>query len=218
MGHVCTLRVRQWAAIRVGETEAVFGDASTDTAIPAGIRRRMGKLERLSVRCMLGLLASGTTDEIVFCSRYGSIEALNAMFTSIAAAEPVSPMAFSGSVHNSAPGLVAQIRKEQIPHTALAAGPRTLQAGLVEAYTRLAIEGSNDVVICFADLPLPEPYWAFEVEHQPGLALALRVALDGSPGSAHPVVKPGRQGAFELIEWLQQGRTALTVSGKNGDS
>lgn len=215
MGNVCTLSVRQWAAIHVGEGEEVLGDAGAEDVIPAGIRRRMGKLERLAVRCTLGLLASGTTSEIVFCSRYGNIETLGSMFSSIAAGELLSPMAFSGSVHNAAPGLVTQIRKEQIPHTALAAGPHTFESGLIEAYALLTAEDCSDVVVCFADLRLPELYGEFEVEQQPGLALALRLVL-GAAAKEESDVGPGRAGALGVLARLQQGETEFAVGAENG--
>jgi hypothetical protein len=132
------------------------------------------------------------------------------MFGSIAAHESISPMAFSGSVHNAAPGLIAQIRKERIAHTALAAGAHTFEAGLVEAYAVLATEDCRDVVVCFADLPLPELYRTFEVEHQPGLALALRVTL--AVGEERTTaVQAGRAGALEVLTMLQRGNTAFLV-------
>jgi hypothetical protein len=212
MGHICNLRVRQWAAICVSDGEEVLGSAGAEDIIPAGIRRRMGKLERLSVRCTLGLLAGGTTSAIIFCSRYGNIETLGSMFSSIAAGELISPMAFSGSVHNAAPGLVTQISKERIVHTALAAGPHTFEAGLVEAYAHLTAEDCSDVVVCYADLPLPELYTEFEVEHRPGLALALRVE-PGAAGKGESDVLPGRAGALDVLARLQRGESELVVGG-----
>ena len=211
MGQSCALRVRQWAAICEGDE--VFGDAGAEDVIPAGIRRRMGKLERLAVRCTLGLLASGTTSEIIFCSRYGNIETLGSMFASIAANELISPMAFSGSVHNAAPGLVAQIRKEKIPHTALSAGPHTFESGLIEAYTRLATEAYSDVIVSYADLPLPELYNEYEVECQPGLALALQLVLSTADKMDFDV-QPGRAGVLELLARLQREGTELVVRGE----
>ena len=209
----CTLCVRQWAAIRVGESEEVFGCAGAEAIIPAAFRRRMGKLERLAVRCTLGLLAGGTTARIIFCSRYGNIETLGAMFGSIAAGEAISPMAFSGSVHNAAAGLIAQIRNERIAHTALAAGANTFKAGLVEAYAALATENCRDVVVCFADLLLPELYQPYEVEHQLGLALAIRVT-PAAGDETGITVRAGRVGALEVLTQLQQGESTFLVRGE----
>jgi hypothetical protein len=213
MGQSCALRVKRWAAIRVGESEEVFGDAVAEDVLPAGVRRRMGRLERLATRCTLGLLEAGTTAEIIFCSRYGNIATLASLLGSITAGELMSPMAFSGSVHNAAPGLIGQIRKEPIPHTALAGGLHTFEAGLIEAYTRLAVEGAADVIVTFADLVLPEPYDAFEVERQPGLALALRLDLGMSQDLEGYRVPPGRHGALEVVQRLKLGESVLMPGG-----
>ena len=216
MGCICNLRVRQWAAIRVAGSDGrqeVFGQASGEDAIPSGIRRRMGRLERLAVRCTLGVLGNEATAELIFCSRYGNIETLGSLLRSITEAQPMSPMAFSGSVHNAAPGLVGQIRKECLSHTALAAGTHTFAAGLVESYARLVTDDCRDVTLTFADVLLPELYREFEEENsQPGLAMALRLELAGEDrDSTAAVVLPGRQGALEVLEKLRDGTKQVTL-------
>jgi Beta-ketoacyl synthase, N-terminal domain len=214
MKNLCNLRVGRWAAIVVDADSVAgrtFGAAAPEDAIPAAIRRRMGRLERLAVRCTLGVLdKSGTTDELVFCSRHGNVETLASLLRSIAAREPLSPMAFSGSVHNAAPGLVGQICKERLGHTALAAGSETFGAGLIEVYARLATEECRDVTLTFADLRLPEPFLAFEDEDKPGVAIALRLTL-GSDDSEAMLVAPGRTGVLELLDRLNAGDTQIAI-------
>ncbi|HKD22045.1 MAG TPA: beta-ketoacyl synthase chain length factor [Rhizomicrobium sp.] len=209
------MKVRRWAAVRLSQGEqGEFGSVAAEDAIPSGIRRRMGRLERLAVRCTMGVLGDGTTDEIVFCSRYGNVETLSALLRGIAENQITSPMAFSGSVHNAAPGLVGQIRKERLSHTAIAAGPHTLTAGLVECYARLTSDGCSNVVLAMADLPLPDHFRAFEDEVLPGLALALQLEL-APGGSTEPVVEihSGRAGALALLDSLQAGLFNLTLEG-----
>lgn len=209
-----TLCVRQWAAVlQRPEGEEVFGAAAGEGIIPSGVRRRMGKLERLAVRCMLSVLTSGTTSELIFCSRYGNLETLSALLRSIGAGEPVSPMAFSGSVHNAAPGMVGQIRKEKIAHTALAAGENTLRAGLVEAYARLAADRCPDVILAYADLPPADVYADFENDPTSGgIGLAMRLVL-GEAESDAVGVATGRLGALALIERLRGNFGVLAVGG-----
>jgi len=207
-----TLGVRQWTAIcHSAAGEPTFGDAKGDDIIPSGFRRRMGKLERLAVRCILSILQSGTTAEIIFCSRYGNLETLDSLLRSIGAGEPVSPMAFSGSVHNAAPGVVGQIRKERISHTALAAGEDTLPAGLLEAYARLAVDGCRDVIVAYADLPLAGAYGDLEREAGPEVGLAMRLVLEEAGCEASAKVPRGRTGALTLIEQLGLGAVKLAV-------
>ena len=171
----------------------------------------MGKLERLAVRCMLSVLQSGTTSELIFCSRFGNLETLTALLRSIGLGEPVSPMAFSGSVHNAAPGMVGQIRKEKIAHTALAAGDETLRAGLVEAYARLTADGCPDLVVAFADLPFPDAYQDLDRETGGAVGLAMRLVLAETEDGES--VRGGRAGARAVIEHLSQGGTTLAVGG-----
>lgn len=214
MGKDFALGVRRWAAVCSGANgEQRFGEAAGEEIIPSGYRRRMGKLERIAVRCMLSVLTSGAVSNLIFCSRFGNIETLSALLRSIAAREPVSPMAFSGSVHNAAPGLAGQIRKERIAHTALAGGAETLQAGLVEAYASLVCDG-GEVVVTFADLPLGDVYseWETEAGGGVGLALALGLVEADSPVA----VLPGRAGAIRLIERLASGENALRAWGSLG--
>lgn len=214
MGREFNLSVRQWAAVRQDASgEAMFGDAAGEEIIPSGFRRRMGKLERLAVRCMLCTLMGGTSSELIFCSRYGNLETLAALLRSISAGEPVSPMAFSGSVHNAAPGTVGMIRKERIPHTALAAGPDTLRAGVTEAYARLAADDCDDVIVAYADLPLADVYGELDGEGGPGIGLAMRLALKGSASGEAAPVMPGRDGALAVIECLRQGAGKLVLGG-----
>lgn len=209
-----TLGVRQWTAFcQSADGEATYGDVKSDGIIPAGFRRRMGRLERLAVRCILSILQSGTTAEIIFCSRYGNLETLDSLLRSIGAGEPVSPMAFSGSVHNAAPGIVGQIRKERISHTALAAGEDTLPAGLMEAYARLAADGCADVIVAYADLPLAGAYGDLDREAGPEVGLAMRLVLEEADSEAGAKVLRGRAGALALIEQLGLGTSKLAVGG-----
>ena len=208
------LRVGRWGAIVVEPNSSAaqdFGSAAREDFIPAALRRRMGRLERLAVRCTLGVLDdSGATDELVFCSRHGNVETLAALLRSIAAREPVSPMSFSGSVHNAVPGLVGQIRKERLSHTAIAAGRETFNAGLIECYARLATEECHDVTLTFADVRLPEPFAVFEDEPVPGVVIALRLGL-GSDDSGAVAVAPGRAGVLELLDRLTAGADRIAL-------
>lgn len=213
MKRFTNLRVGQWAGIVLGEGSAdqeLSGTPSGEEAIPPAIRRRMGRLERLAVRCTLGVLnGDEATDELVFCSRYGNLETLCSLVRGIAAREPMSPMAFSGSVHNAAPGLVGQIRGERLSHTALAAGRRTFEAGLIESYARLAAGESRDVTLIFTDTALPEAYRDFEDEEQPGAAMALRLGLADENDDEAIAVNPGRGGVLGVLAALNGGKRQI---------
>ena len=167
--------IERWAAAFVDETNKALhcsGDCAEEAEIPAGRRRRMGPMERLMARCVLGVLSEEPAAEIILCSRYGNVEALEALLRSISAKEPLSPMTFSLSVHNAAAGLVEQIRGDRTGHTALAAGRDTLTAGLIEAYACLATAPDRPVALVFGDWPLPEIYAPFKELECGGTAMA----------------------------------------------
>jgi len=127
----------------------------------------------------------------------------------------MSPMQFAGSVHNAAPGLVGQIRKERLSHTAIAAGPDTLRAGLLEGAIRLMSGQESDVTLMFADMALPGFYLEFGDEDVPGVAMALRLQLAETDDDAEAnLIGPGRRGGLELMEALRKGPVRLTAGEK----
>ncbi len=211
MSRFGSLQVGHWAAILADGEAAAFGCALAEDAIPAALRRRMGHLERLAARCTLGVLQSApATDELVFASRYGNLETLCGLLRSIALEEPMSPMGFSGSVHNAAPGLVGQIRKERLAHTAIAAGQHTFAAGLTEAYARLATGDCADVTFTYADTALPEIYRPLSSESHVTFALAMRLTLARESGGAIDA-RPGVEGAIGVFEGLRAGLQRLGI-------
>ncbi len=215
MGRAWVMGVRQWAAVRIpvsGGAEEGFGQVASEDAIPAAMRRRMGKFERLAIRCTMGVLRDESTDELIFSSRYGNTDALSALLRGIAEGQLTSPMGFSGSVHNAVPGLVGQIRRERLSHTAVAAGRNSLAAAVIEGYARLKSDACDSVTVTFADLPLPAHFRAFEDEDGPGIALAMRLRLSEVDDAASAVrIDQGRCAALALVEKLKQGPVALAV-------
>lgn len=215
MGQACVMGVRQWAAVRVpvsGGAEEGFGQVAGEEAIPSAMRRRMGRLERLAIRCTLGVLQGETTDELIFSSRYGNTESLISLLRGIAEGQLMSPMGFSGSVHNAVPGLVGQIRRERLSHTAIAAGRNSLAAALIEGFARLTSDECGSVTVTFADLPLPSHFHEFDDEASPGIALAMRLGLApvGEAGGAVRIGQ-GRQAALALLERLNVGPIDLAL-------
>ena len=167
--------IERWAAAFIDPaSEALHcsGDCAKEAEIPAGRRRRMGAMERLMARCALGVLREEPAAEIILCSRYGNVAALESLLRSIAAEEPLSPMAFSLSVHNATAGLLEQIRGDRTGHTALAAGRDTVAAGLSEAYASLATAPDRPVALVFGDWPLPDIYAPFKELECGGTAMA----------------------------------------------
>jgi hypothetical protein len=213
MGGFRDLDIVKWAGLVVRENASApmtFGGIVDESAIPAGTRRRMGKLERIAVRCALGVLDDEPPGELIFCSRYGNLETLESLLTSLAGNELLSPMAFSGSVHNAAPGFVGQIRKERLSHTAISAGASTLSAGLVEALARLTTRESDNVVLIYVETKPPEIYRELDGEIVGDIGIALRLMLSAECGEG-TVVGDGWNGALALLDAMQVGERHLTL-------
>jgi hypothetical protein len=86
------------------------------------------------------------------------------------------------SVHNAIGGIHSIANKVFSPISAISAGPDTVCAALLEAYTQLAVRpGDDDEILCvFYDDPLPEPLDGFDLEQHDVQALAVRVSLASS--------------------------------------
>jgi hypothetical protein len=217
---VRNLKILQWAGLvgdSRGSTLSVCGIAADESAIPAGLRRRMGKLERLALRCALGVLndrrlANEPIGELIFCSRYGNVETLETLLLSLCNSQPVSPTAFSGSVHNAVPGLVAQILEEKLSHTAIAGGARSFAAGLVESAARLIAEPGATVTLIFSESALPVLFQELSEETPRDIAIALQLCLDGDDDVASAIrVKDGMDGVCELLGALEKGTSHLAA-------
>lgn len=209
MGAFCNLQIGRWAFVLPGGD--AYGTPLSEEQLPFGMRRRMGRFERLAVRCTLGVLDTIATDELIFCSRYGNLETVASLLRSVSLCEPPSPLAFSGSVHNTAAGLIGQAHKQAINHTAIAAGRNTFGAGLVESYARLAASDCEDVTFAYADVALPEVYREFEDRDYPPCAVALRLSL-GSGEGAVMVPGPGGSGILRILDGLRAGRTQIAIT------
>lgn len=191
-----TVHVGAWAAILCAAdgAEERLGDCAGEKSIPAGLRRRLGPLSRMGVSCGLGVAPHGDAD-IVFCSRHGDIALAHQLLSALIEGEPMSPAGFSMSVHNTVPGVLDLARKARIGHTAIAAGAQTLSAGLVEAWFRLAARPRLDVVLIYAEMPLPCLYEQFADSDLGGTALALRLS-SRHEGGASFLLSPDNRGAL----------------------
>ncbi|MBI1359102.1 MAG: hypothetical protein GC155_02335 [Alphaproteobacteria bacterium] len=197
-----------FAAIVHGPGGAELGAVAAEDALPKALRRRMSPFDLGAARCVMGLAAQGVSEDIVFASRYGNMGVTLDLLMLLCRDEILSPAKFSMSVHNAAAGAISQIVSNRAGHTAIAAGARTLAAGLTEAWSRIA-SGAGSVIFIYADMPLMDPYGEFD-EPGPGVHLAIRLAAaDAAAGDMHAVAE-GRLGAEALARALAAGVKGLT--------
>lgn len=101
--------------------------------------------------------ADPETVATVYASAWGEIDTMVALLAQIADGDVgLSPLRFKHSVHNAASGLVSIACKNRAFSTAIAAGDRTVEQGLVEAWTLLA-DGVPEVILAAGDDRLPPP-------------------------------------------------------------
>lgn len=166
--------VETWAAIIVDRASGApnrFGVETDDAQIPAAIRRRLGPYARLAVSC--GLAVTTPHSDIVYCSRYGDVSLASRLLSDLVISSPLSPAAFSLSVHNAVPGVMDLARVSRIGHTAIAAGPDSLSAGFCEAWGKLGAKPDANITLLYADYALPTIYSEFSTYRSEGIALAL---------------------------------------------
>ncbi len=212
---------RDWAAgaLAVGDPAQVPALAF----IPALQRRRFSRLSRLQLQVAYDCAAGNHGLRTIFCSRHGEIHRTHGLLAELAQGEPLSPMAFSLSVHNTGSGLYSIASGNTAPSTALAAGRDTLTMALLEAAGQLhAVD--EEVMVVFADEPLPDDYAPFADEDTVPYGVALRLAR-AQPGAVqlhlqrqmgNPAGVTTESAGLSLLRLLAVGRGSATVSGERG--
>ncbi|MYN18453.1 3-oxoacyl-ACP synthase [Rugamonas sp. FT107W] len=136
-------------------------------AMPAMLRRRAGFLGKMALEVAYQCLDGRTDIPTVFCSRHGEVARSLELLSDLARGEPLSPTAFSMSVHNAIAGLLSIARGDRANQLALAAGAATIEHAVIEACGLLA-DGASEVLLVACDCPLPELFAPFQdCEEQP---------------------------------------------------
>jgi hypothetical protein len=196
--------------------------------LPSLQRRRLSDLSKLALWAAFDC-AGPAAVRTVFASPHGEIQRTQALLANLAAAEPLSPTAFSLSVHNTASGLYSIASNNCEPSTAIAAGADTLALAVVEAAG--ALQHCERVLVVFADEPLPAHYTtASRCEMPHALALLLEKSAAGprytlassATLASDPVLAngaaaasvPAESPALSAIRWLCDERRELHVPGE----
>jgi hypothetical protein len=167
--------VARWASWpRAGSAQEKAPDVAF---VDASLRRRLSPLAKMMLHvahnCSGGAAPLQGRLRLIFASQHGELSYTVSLLRSLAAHEPLSPNAFSLSVHNGAAGLFSILRGDRSESTALAAGDETLGAALAEAHCQLDADPERPVLVVYADGAFPEEYRSFEEGAPPARALAL---------------------------------------------
>lgn len=141
--------------------------------MPAMLRRRLSPIARAAVHVAWQCLEGNQNTPVIFSSVYGESEHTLMLTEAVAGGEPVSPTAFSLSVHNAIAGQLTIARHITAEATCLSPAGGGVLPALLEAQGLLQ-EGCHErVLVVFCDQPLPSVYRA----SQPGPSELLACAL-----------------------------------------
>lgn len=206
---------RAWAR---GECQPDPDAAPDVSCIPPMLRRRLSPVGRAAAAVLWDLLEPDSQVPLVFCSRHGDQDKTLQLLAAIGQQEPLSPAAFSVSVHNAVAGLLSIAKNARGPHTALSAQDLPFTMGALEAWAQLRA-GAERVLLVVYDYPLPAVY-QYPEPPAPPFALALELSLAGADLQLMPASGPGvTPDPVEPLHWLRwwlAGDAALQLNGQQG--
>ncbi len=212
----------QWAQWSAGSRPIAEEPDRPDVGfLPPMLRRRTSRITKAALWAAHQCGAGENTWPTVFSSRHGELHRSHGLLSELAREEPLSPNAFSLSVHNTASGLNSIATGNRAPSTALAAGKDTVAAGVIEAVGRIQA-GAECVLLVHADERMPEFYRPWAEERPVVFAFAALLgpagpgavwSLERSPASsaeASPESAPG----LAFMHLLAGDRDRLLMAGE----
>jgi len=186
--------------------------------LPMMLRRRCDLISRMMLsvahRCLPGDQLSEVTS--VFASRRGSLVSTVSMLNELTKNEPISPMKFSHSVHNTQVGLFSIWGKNQNSSTALSARKETFEHGFLEAICQLHREPNRKTILVIGDEPLPKEAAHLSKTPYTPYAIALLLSNNASENKIQFELSPFKSTKFEprlpsalefLRFWLSDEKT-----------
>ncbi|MBV8624789.1 MAG: beta-ketoacyl synthase chain length factor [Herbaspirillum sp.] len=167
-----------------GNAEAAGSGEPAVKSMPPMLRRRTSAVGKLALETAYAAISSEhalsvAADDIptVFASRHGECARSVELLQALAAATPLSPAAFSLSVHNANAGLFSIARGMHGNSMAISAGQSTVEHAVIEACGLLA-DGAPYVLLVVADAPLPELFTPYSDcrEHACGWSWLMQAA------------------------------------------
>ncbi len=159
---------------------------------------------------------------LVYVSRHGDFGRTFGLLEELARAEPLSPTAFSLSVHNAIAGLFSVHQGLKTNITAISGSSQDVVPALLETLGQC--HASSGPVLCvFCDAPLPAIYHAYTPLPAQAYALALVVApgknwrLGQTSLAQQQAAQPGQEvQALQLLAQLESTVALEQVFGSNG--
>lgn len=177
--------------------------------IPPLERRRLTGVERAAL-AVAWQVRTDAPLPVVFASRWGEIGVTVKLMQQFHADGEMSPAGFSASVHNAAPGAFSLLTRDKAPYTAIAAGERSLESGLLEA-----LAWQQNVLFVYAEEATPAFYRpAFD---QPQRACAVAVRFTRTPAEADHAARMPVDADRPLVATEPQNVRTFTAAFENLD-
>ncbi|WP_162306108.1 beta-ketoacyl synthase chain length factor [Oleisolibacter albus] len=177
--------------------------------------RRYSRLSRLALSVARSLLQGNSgRPHLVFASRFGEYDVTYALLCALAKGELLSPAAFSMSVHNTGAALCSITNGLDGHATAIAAGPDSLEFAVLESWSLLQAGEAEDVLMVYAEEPLPDCYGGDPWPPAGGGALGLRLTrADMAAGgtTVHLGWRAGDGFSEETTRWCVQDLVPLLL-------
>lgn len=205
------------------ESTLTIGSPEQDTRspalahIPAMQRRRFSRLTKMMLDVSFQCKAPPNCRSI-FSSRHGELPRTIGLLEDIITKQPLSPLGFSQSVHNTASGIFGIVMQNTTQSTSIAAGEETLSQAMVEAFAQLH-QSPEPLLLVFGDDPVPPVYDEFTQEFELPLALGFILAPFDAKTSVKLTVSPLSSEASSKLNPLTYGEfihalaTSQNISG-----
>lgn len=146
--------------------------------VPAMQRRRLSPFAKIALYVANKTAEHGEESlPIIFSSRHGDLHKTSKLLADLSSDTPLSPTAFSLSVHNAIPSLYSILTSNKQALNAISAGKDTFFFSLVDAYARLTSGIADSILFIHADQQLPETYLGFKDEIQLPHAVSMIISL-----------------------------------------
>lgn len=225
------ITLARWAAWAPGlESEADWanwngepadGPAGPDLSwLPPMQRRRLPAL----ARGVFHVARQAGGDDVgrlptVLASAHGELSRTLGLLNDLAAGEPLSPAAFSLSVHNAVSGQLSIALGNRAPASCVALAGDGISTALLEAQCLAGPD--QDALVVIYEAPLPEQYLPYQQSDAFPWALALRLGATGTGTRYRLSRQPGSGGPANqgpaLARFLANGDRALTLAAPRSD-
>ncbi len=202
---------------------ALAADSQPDVSIiPAMLRRRLSLVGRAALSVIIPMVEAHGSMPLVYVSRHGDLNRTLGLLQDLANAEPMSPTAFSLSVHNAIAGLFSIHQGLTANITAISGGAQELIPALLEVLGLCHANG-GPVLCVFCDEPPPDLYRIHVNQPEHAYALAIVIAPGNewsltSLGLVHETseVADASPQSLTLLALLQDSTTSALTFAANG--